>query len=80
MENSVVTRLHAMLEDRHRLGVKTYGHPIDPSDGHDWKDEALAELLDALQYLMSQVCLLEMRLQRACVKTAALETALKEDE
>lgn len=70
-------RLGRMLRSRDAIGWESYGKPLSPEDGRDFKEESLEELLDALQYLTAQ----SMRnggrpLRLHCAFRYALEAAL----
>jgi len=43
------------IDKRFEIGKKEYGHGVNVDDGHDWVDEAMEEILDAMIYSASKI-------------------------
>ena len=49
-----------LIMDRMEKGRATYGHGLQPNDGHDWIQEALEEALDLSIYLSTKLIQIKM--------------------
>lgn len=49
-----------LIMDRMEKGRATYGHGLQPNDGHDWVQEALEEALDLSIYLSTKLIQIKM--------------------
>jgi len=57
---TLLNAIELMLRRREEVGLKKYGETLDSSNGHDWKDMMIEELLDALMYASKLNKMLEM--------------------
>ncbi|GIN13154.1 hypothetical protein J26TS2_30210 [Shouchella clausii] len=56
------------LRDQNNKGLAEYGQTIDDAQGYDWTTEALAECIDAMQYMARRM--LEMEEENKKLKEA----------
>lgn len=56
------------LRDQNNKGLAEYGQTIDDVQGYDWTTEALAECIDAMQYMARRM--LEMEEENKKLKEA----------
>jgi len=69
MEDDCNNDIIDLIMDRMEKGRATYGHGLQPNDGHDWIQEALEEALDLAIYLSTkliQIKMLEKRNAERC--------------
>ena len=56
--------INRVLDRQNQKGLSTYGRTLDecPDGEYDWKEMALEELIDALQYLSKENVILRKKL------------------
>lgn len=50
------------INKRFEIGKKEYGHGVIVNDGHDWVEETMEEILDALIYSAAKIIELKKRI------------------
>lgn len=64
----VLQIVERQLRDQNNKGLAEYGQTIDDAQGYDWTTEALAECIDAMQYMARRM--LEMEEENKKLKEA----------
>jgi hypothetical protein len=49
------------INKRFEVGKREYGHGVIANDGHDWVEETMEEILDALIYSAAKIIQLKKR-------------------
>ena len=60
---SIRDTINRVLDRQNQKGLSTYGRTLDecPDGDYDWKEMALEELIDALQYLSKENVILRKK-------------------
>ena len=60
---SIRDTINRVLDRQNQKGLSTYGRTLDecPDGDYDWKEMALEELIDALQYLSKENAILRKK-------------------
>lgn len=66
------------LRDQNNKGLAEYGQTIDDAQGYDWTTEALAECIDAMQYMARRM--LEMEEEKKAVIKRMAQIIIQLDE
>ena len=73
--------INRVLDRQNQKGLSTYGRTLDecPDGDYDWKEMALEELIDALQYLSKENAILRKKLTDEKNRRIRLERVNKEE-
>ena len=73
--------INRVLDRQNQKGMSTYGRTLDdcPDGDYDWKEMALEELIDALQYLSKENVILRKKLTDEKNRRIRLERLNKEE-
>ena len=73
--------INRVLDRQNQKGLSTYGRTLDecPDGDYDWKEMALEELIDALQYLSKENVILRKKLTDEKNRRIRLERLNKEE-
>jgi len=50
------------IDKRFEIGKKEYSHGVIVDDGHNWEDETMEEILDALIYSAAKIIQIKKRI------------------
>ena len=78
---SIRDTINRVLDRQNQKGLNTYGRTLDecPDGDYDWKEMALEELIDALQYLSKENVILRKKLTDEKNRRIRLEQFNKEE-